>query len=69
MWPNPQETADFVTFTEEIRNGKLQFFVHCSEIEEAADITLTLTIRSNRFHFILPVNTQKFSVFWCSLRV
>ena len=29
MWPNPQETADLVTFTEEIRNGKLHFL--CSE--------------------------------------
>ena len=26
MWPNPQETADLVTFTEEIINGKLRFF-------------------------------------------
>ena len=25
MWPNPQETADLVTFTEEIRNRKLLF--------------------------------------------
>ena len=25
MWPNPQETADLVTFTEEILNGKLHF--------------------------------------------
>ena len=25
MWPNPQETADFVTFTEEILDGKLFF--------------------------------------------
>ena len=23
MWPNPLETADLVTFTEEILNGKL----------------------------------------------
>ena len=29
MWPNPQETADLVTFTEEIFNGKLDFFVQC----------------------------------------
>ena len=27
MWPNPQGIADFVTFTEEILNGKLHFFV------------------------------------------
>ena len=25
MWPNPQESADLVTFTEEILNKKLQF--------------------------------------------
>ena len=25
MWPNPEETADLVTFTEEILNGKLHF--------------------------------------------
>ena len=25
MWPNLQETADLVTFTEEILNGKLHF--------------------------------------------
>ena len=29
MWPNPQEAADLVTFTEEILNGKLHFL--CSE--------------------------------------
>ena len=25
MWPNPQETAQLVTVTEEILNGKLHF--------------------------------------------
>ena len=29
MCPNPKETADLVTFAEEILNGQLQFF--CSE--------------------------------------
>ena len=29
MWPNPQETADLVTFTEKIFNGELHFL--CSE--------------------------------------
>ena len=29
MRPNPQETADLVTFTEEILNGKLHFL--CSD--------------------------------------
>ena len=27
MWPNPQEIVDSVTFTGEILNGKLHFFV------------------------------------------
>ena len=31
MWPNLQETADLVTFAEEILNGKLLFL--CSAIE------------------------------------
>ena len=26
MWPDSQETADLVTFTEEILNGKLHFY-------------------------------------------
>ena len=30
MWPNPQKTADLITFTEEILNGKFDFL--CSEI-------------------------------------
>ena len=25
MWPNPEETADLVTFTEEILNGMIHF--------------------------------------------
>ena len=29
MWPNLQETADFVTFTGDILNGKLHFL--CSD--------------------------------------
>ena len=31
MWPNPQETADLVTFTEENLNGKLHFL--CSAVD------------------------------------
>ena len=29
MWPNPQETTDLATFTEEILSGKLYFL--CSD--------------------------------------
>ena len=28
MWPNPQETADLVTFTKKILKGKLHFLFH-----------------------------------------
>ena len=35
MWPNQQEPADLVTFTEEILNGKLYFL--CSEVIEEID--------------------------------
>ena len=33
MCPNPQETADLVTFTEEILNGKLYFLCRDAKIE------------------------------------
>ena len=33
MWPNPQEPADLVTFTEEILNEKLHFL--CSDKSSA----------------------------------
>ena len=35
MWPNPQETADLVTLTEEILNKKLHFL--CSELSTAGE--------------------------------
>ena len=50
MWPNPQESTDFVTFTEEILNGKLRFL--CTEsvwFKEYWDCYLSE----------LEVNTQK----------
>ena len=31
MWPNPQETADLVTFTGEIFNGKRHFLCSAAE--------------------------------------
>ena len=34
MWPNPQETADLATFTEEILNGKLFFFLQSQFINK-----------------------------------
>ena len=36
MWPNPEETEDLVTFTEEIFNGKLHFFWAVDRIRDCA---------------------------------
>ena len=53
MWPNPLETADLVTLTEEILNGKLIFF--CSDLlgrklNVKVDSNLTLIMIDER-HF------------------
>ena len=37
MLPNPQETADLVTFTEEILNGKLHFLCSARYTEETTN--------------------------------
>ena len=34
MWPNPEETADLVTFTEEILNGKLNFLCNACAMSD-----------------------------------
>ena len=40
MWPNPQFPTDFVTFTEEILNGKTSFL--CSEKLHVTDLKILL---------------------------
>ena len=51
MWPNPQETADLVKFTEEILNGKLHFL--CSG--------LTIIIKNNNNNFRITIRrTSRF---------
>ena len=42
MWPNPEETVDLVTFTEEILNGKFHFL--CSAI------MLSSSMLSSHYH-------------------
>ena len=48
MWPNPQETADLVAFSEEILNGKLHFL--CSNGQ----------LKSKRLPFSLTTVAQHF---------
>ena len=47
MWPNPQETADLVTFTEEIVYGKLHFFCAVSFPLEIRYVQSLLDLQSN----------------------
>ena len=47
MWPNPQGTADLVTFTEEILNGKLNFL--CSN--NLKEVLNKIFNRASRRHF------------------
>ena len=56
MWPNPQETADFVTFTEEILNGKLHFL--CSESYTNSEIQPEEVCFKRRVYEVLS---------WCAL--
>ena len=54
MRPNPQETADLVTFTEDIVNGKLHFL--CSVKKNVLDEALTeMGCDLKREHWILSV--------------
>ena len=52
MWPNPQETADLVTFTEEILNGNLTFCV-VSEYRQSSKLIV--------IYIIIIVATMEFS--------
>ena len=44
MRPDPHETADLVTFTEEILNGKLRFL--CSDIFFAHKVTQSVNLHN-----------------------
>ena len=51
MWPNPQETADLVTFTEEILNRKLQFFGQCTYYQTLCQEDFQMTRQSDGEYF------------------
>ena len=42
MWPNSTETADLVTFTKEILNGKFYFL--CSDVKTVLKLLLTIRV-------------------------
>ena len=55
MWPNPLETADLVTFTEEILNGKfiiLQCTVAHKELEDKViEVLSTIDVHLSKNYF------------------
>ena len=45
MWPNPEETADLVTFPEEILNGKFHFLHSVISVYfDSASVQFTRTL-------------------------
>ena len=55
MWPNPQETADFVTFTVEIINGDLHFCaVHSKRTLDKICLTGSKNYMKNRWAYYWP---------------
>ena len=59
MWPSPQELADLVTFTEEILNVKILFFVQWIEqMSEFCNKTMYL-LTWNRAYIYKKINKSK----------
>ena len=67
MWPNLQETADLLTFTEEILNRKLHFL--CSErLDKAQRLdekigVIWLVIKAQFLYFLL-ISAKKLVLVW-----
>ena len=69
MWPNPQETADLVTFTEEILDGKLHFLCSVKTWSHYLVETLLNFIWYLMKHSILATQGYMvhFSVLFCQM--
>ena len=56
MWPNPQDTVDLVTFTEDISNGKLYLLFDNENMEKNKALRKhKSTLSFNNFHYIWRV--------------
>ena len=73
MWTNPQETANLVTFTEEIFNEKLHFLcsdcvLHCTLLEYNWELNCLLNITAHFLntttHFLLTVYKHNVAYFF-----
>ena len=64
MWPNPEETADLVTFTEEIPNGKLHFL--CSALSRKKSFIL---LEQPLAGVVRSTFSKNFKKFWEKLHI
>ena len=64
MWPNPQEAADLVTFTEEILNEKLHVFCAVDYPKPAALLYPSWAFDYTLFHQLLAVFTVHSSILY-----
>ena len=65
MWPDLQENADLVTFTEEILDGKLHFLCSVSDINllnKSLQTMLTLALNKTLPHILLKINNLSLNV-------
>ena len=63
MWPNRQETADLVAFTDEILNGKLHFCAALISTKQAASRQATLIEALRQVQFLNSCNTFTREIF------
>ena len=61
MWPNPHETADLVTFTEEILNGKLHFLCNVEKRRRKPKNEKNPN-NNNKYYFTFPFLYGKFYI-------
>ena len=60
MWPNPHETADFVTFTKEILNGKPHLLCSNFAVADTQEIIYLKKINplSTNVSLLYPLRTS-----------
>ena len=63
MWSHPLQTADLVTFTKEILNGKLHFFVQWVKFE--VKLPIGLLIKARNLQLYQQCKFSKKQVFLC----
>ena len=56
MWPNPQETASSVTFTEEILNEKLYFLCSDTPWQECSSEDLKIALHQLELKLMGKIN-------------